>query len=178
MISSALDFIGGERANSTARDISDKQMEFQKEMRETQHQTAVEDLKKAGLNPILSATYGGAGTPMGSSYVPQNTLKGVGNTFFSALEKQESVKNLREQNNLLKEQVKKTAAETRATAADTRILSARAEKEERTKGLYGLLPTDEGIKSSARDMVDFYKGDSPYSPRGLFKHYKELLGGK
>jgi hypothetical protein len=50
---------------------SDKQMQFQQEMRSTQYQTAVDDLKKAGLNPMLAYTQGGAGTPVGSAAVGQ-----------------------------------------------------------------------------------------------------------
>jgi len=46
---------------------SEKQMDFQREMRKTQYQTAVEDLKAAGLNPMLAYTQGGSGTPSGAS---------------------------------------------------------------------------------------------------------------
>lgn len=41
--------------------------EWQQMMRGTQYQTAVEDMKKAGLNPMLAYHQGGAGTPGGSS---------------------------------------------------------------------------------------------------------------
>lgn len=44
-----------------------QQMQFQKEMRRTQYQTAVQDMMKAGLNPMLAYHQGGAGTPPGSS---------------------------------------------------------------------------------------------------------------
>lgn len=40
--------------------------EFQKDMRATQYQTAVADMERAGLNPMLAYSQGGAGTPSGS----------------------------------------------------------------------------------------------------------------
>lgn len=43
-----------------------KQMDFQERMRGTQYQTAIGDMKAAGLNPMLAYSQGGAGTPTGA----------------------------------------------------------------------------------------------------------------
>jgi len=72
-----LGFIGQQQANQKNWDISQAanaasaaqaqaQMDFQERMRQTQYQVAIEDMKKAGLNPMLAYTQGGAGVPTGS----------------------------------------------------------------------------------------------------------------
>ncbi len=48
--------IGVSSANSLQRETLDKQMAFNREVMQNRHQWEVEDLKKAGLNPLLSAT--------------------------------------------------------------------------------------------------------------------------
>lgn len=48
--------IGASSANSLQRETLDKQIAFNREVMQSRHQWEVEDLKKAGLNPLLSAT--------------------------------------------------------------------------------------------------------------------------
>jgi len=59
------------RANKQSRIATAKQMAFQTDMSNTSYQRGMEDMRKAGLNPILAGKMGGATTPTGASYVAQ-----------------------------------------------------------------------------------------------------------
>lgn len=72
---SALLAANGQRSTNAANlQIAREQMQFQERMSSTAHQREVQDLLKAGLNPVLSASHGGASTPGGASAVMQSVV--------------------------------------------------------------------------------------------------------
>lgn len=60
--------------NAWAAEQAQKQMDFQERMARNAHTYEIEDLKRAGLNPVLSATSGnGAATPSGAMAQPDTS---------------------------------------------------------------------------------------------------------
>ena len=104
-------------ANAASAEQAANQMAFQERMRDTQYQTAVKDMKSAGLNPMLAYTQGGAGTPSGA--MGQVSTAKIGNTIGSALAGAQSLSMNEADIDLKKATTTGTAAATLKTEADT-----------------------------------------------------------
>lgn len=118
-IGAAASLFGGKSQNKAQEEQARNQMAFQERMRATQYQTAVADLKAAGLNPMLAYSQGGAGTPVGATAQMGNPLGEAGTSAREAAMAVANFKQLQTQNILTQEQAEATAASAKNTAAQT-----------------------------------------------------------
>lgn len=126
-----------EETNAMNLEIATRQMQFQEKMSNTAYQRSMEDMRKAGLNPMLAYSQGGASTPQGASatMVPETGMaegvqKGIQGAVSSAIEYRRLKKDIEQTDsnielNKAAETAKKTEAEVNRNAAKKVAIEAK-----------------------------------------------------
>jgi hypothetical protein len=123
-IPAAMTYLGGRERNAANAAQAQKQMDFQEEMRATQYQTTVADLKAAGLNPMLAYTQGGAGTPVGAQAQMEDVMGKTGQSAKEGALAYQQYENMKVQNFATEQQGENQAAQAllaKDQAAKTRM---------------------------------------------------------
>lgn len=111
-VGAAGSYFGTQSQNSANAAQAQAQMDFQRDMSGTAYQRAVQDMQKAGLNPMLAYSQGGATTPAGAMAQMQNVL---GNATTSGTQAYQTVA----QANQAIQQTQQIAAQTELTSNQT-----------------------------------------------------------
>lgn len=122
--SAGLSLYGGMQANKANARQAQDQMNFQEEMSNTSYQRATEDMKAAGLNPMLAYSQGGASSPGGASAQIEDAITPSLNSGRAAAIAQETLNNMRAQNAQLNAQTQNLNADTFGKWATPGLISS------------------------------------------------------
>jgi len=127
--------LGGLISNMSGAKEAKKNREFQEEMSSTAYQRQVEDLKAAGINPMLASKLGGASTPSGSAASQSDPITPAVHSGLAAYRQEQEVTNMKATNENIAQDTELKAAQTAKTQADTSKVPSEIESIQSSAGL-------------------------------------------
>lgn len=164
LVGSATSAWGAERANREARRASQRQMDFQERMQRNRYRYTMEDMRKAGLNPILAYQQGGGGAPSGASYSPQNIGAGAATALSSGINSAINARLTGKQIKLIDSQIKNVEQDTKKKLEETYTTANHgAESLSRTKVNNQTYHSAKAAAEGAKHLEQLYK-DPKWGP--------------
>lgn len=114
-------YLGVRSANKANRRLAGQQMDFQREMSNSAYQRSMDDMKKAGLNPILAYQQGGASVPAGATATMMDQITPALNSAQSMSRTKAELENLKESNANIRSQTILNSTLEKAAGADAML---------------------------------------------------------
>lgn len=154
-----LNMFGQTQANAANQSLSQEQMNWQKMMSDTAHQREVNDLRSAGLNPILSVN-AGASSPGGSAIPMQNTMAGLGTALATGAKDTVDYEMRKEMQN---QQIQSMALQNNKTRVETALAADELSRASLRNKIW--TQVEKGYDSATSAVKQFFKSQEPKSSR-------------
>lgn len=145
------------------------QMAFQERMYRHRYRYTMQDLRKAGLNPILASEVGGGGTPSGAGYQSPNIMESVSNSARALAMDMANFNLIRSQTLESKARAAQSAASAREIGAKATMLEAEVPKAQlKEKVSTDIMGTLSDLYDAAKNKIlglELFKGAQGSSAR-------------